>query len=201
MKTFRQYLKEEATPTDEAANTEEAIIQLFKDNEKVDDNMVHALSDKLGIDTHVFEAMIYKLLSDFFHAGKSMNFTGNYDSNELEMGKKVEMEHTTNPLIAERIAKDHLSEIQDYYTRLAKMEAEAGIKESMKEGLEDPLFKVGDKVHVKDYSGAIGDFDGIIKSVTGDNYGPSYRIYHIYDINKGVTRRVVPHRAKITKIN
>jgi hypothetical protein len=43
------------------------------------------------------------------------------------MGIKVEMEHTTDPLIAKRISLDHLSEIPDYYTRLAKMEKEAGI--------------------------------------------------------------------------
>ena len=46
------------------------------------------------------------------------------DSRELEMGIDVEYEHTTDPNIAKRIALDHLAEIPDYYTRLAKMEAE-----------------------------------------------------------------------------
>jgi len=41
------------------------------------------------------------------------------------MGIKVEMEHTTNPVIARTIAKDHLDEYPDYYTRLTKMEREA----------------------------------------------------------------------------
>lgn len=44
---------------------------------------------------------------------------------ELMMGIKVETEHTDNPLIAKLIAKDHLSEIPDYYSRLRKMEQEA----------------------------------------------------------------------------
>ena len=35
------------------------------------------------------------------------------------------MEHTTNPIIAEKIAKDHLTETHDYYARLQKMESEA----------------------------------------------------------------------------
>lgn len=41
---------------------------------------------------------------------------------ELEMGIKVEMEHTDDPVKATEIAMDHLVEIPDYYTRLHKME-------------------------------------------------------------------------------
>jgi Protein of unknown function (DUF5661) len=41
---------------------------------------------------------------------------------ELEVGIKIESEHTTNSKIAREIALDHLSEIPDYYTRLVKME-------------------------------------------------------------------------------
>jgi len=49
------------------------------------------------------------------------------DPKQLEMGIKVEMEHTTDKAIARRIALDHLREIPDYYTRLLKMEREAGV--------------------------------------------------------------------------
>jgi len=49
------------------------------------------------------------------------------DPKQLEMGIKVEMEHTTDKKIAEKIALDHLREIPDYYTRLLKMEREAGV--------------------------------------------------------------------------
>lgn len=48
-----------------------------------------------------------------------------YDERELAMGIKVEQEHTNNPLEAAKIAKEHLREIPDYYTRLAKMYKEA----------------------------------------------------------------------------
>jgi len=44
---------------------------------------------------------------------------------ELRMGKKVEREHTNDTSKVTEIAMDHLSEIPDYYTRLAKMEKEA----------------------------------------------------------------------------
>jgi hypothetical protein len=49
-----------------------------------------------------------------------------FDPKELAAGIEVEKEHTNNPKIAKSIAKDHLSEIKDYYTRLKKMELEAG---------------------------------------------------------------------------
>ena len=48
-----------------------------------------------------------------------------FDEDELTLGIKIESEHTDDPVIAKSIAKDHLSEIPDYYTRLVKMEAEA----------------------------------------------------------------------------
>lgn len=44
---------------------------------------------------------------------------------ELSMGQKIEMEHTDSAKEAVEIAKDHLWEIPDYYTRLKKMEKEA----------------------------------------------------------------------------
>lgn len=48
-----------------------------------------------------------------------------FDKKQLAMGIKVEREHTDDDDIAEAIAKDHLAEIPDYYTRLAKMEEQA----------------------------------------------------------------------------
>ena len=48
-----------------------------------------------------------------------------FPKGQLRMGRRVEMEHTRNPRVAEEIAKDHLAEFKDYYTRLAQMEREA----------------------------------------------------------------------------
>ena len=48
---------------------------------------------------------------------------------QLNKGKKVEHEHTSDNKTAEKIARDHLDEIPDYYDRLDKMEKDAGIKE------------------------------------------------------------------------
>lgn len=45
-----------------------------------------------------------------------------FDPKELAKGIKVEHEHTDYDIIAKLIAKDHLVELPDYYSRLEKME-------------------------------------------------------------------------------
>jgi hypothetical protein len=49
----------------------------------------------------------------------------NYIPTELKKGINIEREHTDIKAIAKTIAKDHLDEIPDYYTRLIKMEKQA----------------------------------------------------------------------------
>lgn len=53
-----------------------------------------------------------------------------YDPKELAKGVKHELEHTDDHQIALEIAKDHLAELPDYYTRLEAMvkRAESNIK-------------------------------------------------------------------------
>jgi hypothetical protein len=104
---------------------QEKIIEFFKKNPKPKDDKIHKFAESEGIDPHKFEEMVYELLGSFLGEGKSKNFKGDYDHKQLEMGIKVEMEHTNNSLISLKITKDHLSEFSDYYTRLAKMEMDA----------------------------------------------------------------------------
>lgn len=61
---------------------------------------------------------------------------------ELEMGINVEREHTNDKFLAKEIAMDHLTEMPDYYTRLAKMEKNAMRtwgREDIKEALRNRL--------------------------------------------------------------
>lgn len=55
-----------------------------------------------------------------------------FDQEQLDMGIRVEFEHTDNPEYAKAIAKDHLCECSDYYTRLHKMEAECQEEDAKK---------------------------------------------------------------------
>lgn len=54
-----------------------------------------------------------------------------FDANQLAKGISVEMEHTDDRGVAKEIAKDHLSEVKNYYLdgggndRLKKVEQEA----------------------------------------------------------------------------
>lgn len=77
---------------------------------------------------------------------------------EIEIGKKVEMEHTDDPEEALEITMDHLWEIPDYYTRLAKME---------KEAKEDKLEK-GKRAEI----GEIREWNGIKMQKTAQGWLP-----------------------------
>ena len=102
---------------------EDKIIDFFRKNPNPSDKMVHSFANDEVIDEHKFEEIIYKLFSSFVSIGKHNNIEDSeFDSKELKKGIKIEMEHTDDKLIAKAIAKDHLSELPDYYTRLVKME-------------------------------------------------------------------------------
>jgi len=45
-----------------------------------------------------------------------------YNKTQLRIGSKIELEHTNNKKVAQKIAKDHLNEFPTYYTALVKME-------------------------------------------------------------------------------
>jgi hypothetical protein len=115
------------------------IIKWLKANPKPSDDEVHNFAEEIGLNPHELETHIYMILGDILSEGKSKGFTGEYNEHELVMGVEVEMEHTTIPCIARKIAQDHLVEIPDYYSRLKRMEEQAGIKE----GLQGPGGKFG----------------------------------------------------------
>lgn len=68
-----------------------------------------------------------------------------FHSAELAKGVKMEMEHTKDPRIALEIAKDHLMELPDYYTRLEAMLKKAVAKHYKKKGGKTKRNGRGDK--------------------------------------------------------
>ncbi len=99
------------------------LIKFFIENPNPPDNKVHAFAEQHGIDPDKLETEIYGILSNIISFPKVTESEVN--PRELAMGNKVEMEHTSFPAIATRIALSHLAEFPDYYTRLKKMEEEA----------------------------------------------------------------------------
>lgn len=102
-----------------------SLLKFFKDNPNPSDKSVHSFAKSKGINEHKFEERVYALLSSFASKGLYNEDPKPLPKKEMDMGKSVEKEHTSDPEIAKRIAKDHVAEIPDYYTRLNEMEEEA----------------------------------------------------------------------------
>lgn len=111
-------------------NIEQKIFDFFKDNKNPPDEKIHNLAEKLKVNPHKFEAAVYKILSSFLGKGRFVESgkSADFDEEQVKMGIKIEMEHTSDPEIAKRIAYDHLTEIpgtgndDGYYSLLKKME-------------------------------------------------------------------------------
>ena len=116
------------------------ILKFLKNNPYPDDKQFHKYAESQGMDPDEAEAEAYKIISTFATGGKAKEKGVTFNDvspKELELGIKVEYEHVDKKspyakLMASRIALDHLAEIDDYYTRLDKMEKEAGVDESIR---------------------------------------------------------------------
>jgi hypothetical protein len=83
------------------------------------------LSKKLGVEYSVLKKMPLQDIGAILQYLGKHDYSPNssFDPKQLKMGIKIEKEHTTNTLVAELIAKDHLAEDPKYYTKLKKMES------------------------------------------------------------------------------
>lgn len=127
-KTLSEFQLNESLPTNNPAWVKKKLIDFFTNTKNLDDVKVHALAEKLEIDTHELETQIYAILVDFFQYGKYNKAIEEHEVNinqeELEIGIRFEMEHTADVNISRRIALDHLVDCPTYYTRLQKFESE-----------------------------------------------------------------------------
>ena len=76
--------------------------------------------EKADMSTNVlvgFEKRAKELIPGGLASGKP---TSDFPKKQIVQGEDVEKEHTSNPAVAKEIAKDHLVEHRDYYTRLKK---------------------------------------------------------------------------------
>ena len=81
-----------------------------------------------------------KLAKDMIPGGKAEGKTDkDFPRDQMAMGQKIEMEHVRpgEQAKAREIARDHLTEFPDYYSRLKKMESEAKEK---KAGADDTYY-------------------------------------------------------------
>jgi hypothetical protein len=121
---FEDYIKEDLN------DVEEKILDFFMMVKNPTDKQVHKLAEDLNLSPDELEKEIYEMLSTFTSGGyaKEHGFTEkDADSEQLEAGINVEYEHLNKESkyadsLSRRIALDHLAEMPDYYTELAKME-------------------------------------------------------------------------------
>jgi hypothetical protein len=78
------------------------------------------------------------------------------DRRQLRMGVREEREHTSVPSTRKEIAKDHLVNIPDYYTRLKRMEA--GAPKCKESAMRIALYK--EAFQVSQWSGELGPHGG-----------------------------------------
>lgn len=111
------------------------VVYFFKNNPNPNDEQFHQWAESEGLDVHKAEEAAYFLATRcawLLTEGKAPEkgvTPKDVDPEQLKMGIEVEKEHIRScPRIAKKIALDHLAEIPDYYTRLDKMEREAGVE-------------------------------------------------------------------------
>lgn len=129
MKLIEDYLLVLNEAEENNKNVQNKIIEFFQKNKIQSDEQIHDFANQLGLSPHKLEVEIYKLLSSLINLKHGTDDDKKFDQKELKMGIEVEKEHIDNPIISKMIAKAHIAEIPDYYTRLDKMESEAGIKD------------------------------------------------------------------------
>ncbi len=100
------------------------IVQYFSKNPSPSLSDVRRFAEDHGMLFADFEEHVFMILGNLLKGiGKHKHVPDSaFDPRELEMGEKVELEHTDNRELAKEIAKDHLSECTRYYTFLKNME-------------------------------------------------------------------------------
>lgn len=120
----------------ESPDIREEVVQFFKDTPNPEDEELHEWAEEHGYDVPKIEEVVYQLATEYVEEdedGKDKIPGGRADDkdvsefpkDQIEKGIKVEMEHTDDPALAKEIAKDHLTEMDDYYDRLDEMEKAA----------------------------------------------------------------------------
>lgn len=120
------------------------IFDFFRKNPHPKDEKFHKFIESLGKEHSKGEEAVYAIIGDLISGGKSKGKLNKVNPEELEMGIKVEFEHTKNKEIAEKIARDHLEEFSNYYSALLKMEKELEKEKPMKKA----FIKIYDNIYI-----------------------------------------------------
>ena len=135
------------SPAEEAAELlppaiiQELVNTIVGKGQGIDDEDVHGKAEELGVDPHEAEEEIYRLLAslvggenDLVPGGLAAGMpTEQFPPEQLAKGREIELEHTSNPAIANEITKDHLAEGEDY-VKPRLIDLEEGMDKAKEEG-------------------------------------------------------------------
>lgn len=111
----------------EAAATEDDVIAFLTKHSSPSEAEWHNWVEHEGFQLEQAYTALFNIAAKFARfatGGKSRGESHKVDDEQLRMGIKVEMEHTPDADVSEKIARDHLAEHDKYYTALEKMEDE-----------------------------------------------------------------------------
>lgn len=111
---------------------EKEIIAFLRANPEPEDEEVHALAEKIGVEVDEVEEVFYKLAAGYAKMKQKFDYTVSVDEAKLAAGTTVELEHMIDNSdesmdVAECIAYAHLVEDENYYEKLVSIESEKGI--------------------------------------------------------------------------
>lgn len=96
---------------------------LQNNNYRFDDWFEDKVSSVADDMDEIFSYIMYEMNHDILRGGLADNLPDSmFEKEQLEKGVLVELEHTNDHHLAKEIAKDHLTELDDYYDRLEEME-------------------------------------------------------------------------------
>jgi len=123
------------------------LVAFFSEHDSPTEEDVRAFADDQGIDPNEVIVRAFTLLHNLIKGvGKHNDVPDDeFDPEQLQKGIEVEQEHTNDALVAKMIAKDHLSELPDYYSRLTDMEDEARSEEGIEDNEGDEDYNDGER--------------------------------------------------------
>lgn len=98
------------------------ILELLRENPNPDDSVIHKWAENKMYEVDDVEEAIYKIATTAASFKHGKDADSKFNPEQLKMGIETEKEHTDCEEVAKEIAKAHLAEIPDYYTRLKEME-------------------------------------------------------------------------------
>ena len=99
---------------------DELIYDFINKHPNPDDDQIHELAEKHGINPHEMENHIYRFLTAIVRGGKSAGKKVRVSPHQMRVGMQVEKEHSPLKPIRRKTVKDHIVERGDYYTPLKK---------------------------------------------------------------------------------